>query len=165
MKLVQSSKFFLKIQSWLVLQVKFLHEIFHSSQFQKYNYNSTRSCNRKVWVDIPSYGPRTRFWKCRRQKRFGCTGEWRKSEFPRKHPWQSTVSEKVAVGAVIVFSYPVQNLTSSTNILQEFCLNFKEQYNPIWNVQNTYFTEILSITDSSWRVSCYGFCTVILQSI
>ena len=40
-------------------------------------------------------GPPTRFWECLDQKNFGCLGEWHKREFPGKHPWQSTISEKM----------------------------------------------------------------------
>ena len=40
-------------------------------------------------------GPLKRFWDSRGQKCFGCLEEWHKSEFPRKRPWQNTISEKV----------------------------------------------------------------------
>ena len=38
-----------------VLRLKFLHKMFYNSQFKKYNCNSTRSYNWKIWVGIPSY--------------------------------------------------------------------------------------------------------------
>ena len=37
------------------LAIKLLHETFYNSQFKKYNRNSTHSCSREIWADIPSY--------------------------------------------------------------------------------------------------------------
>ena len=37
------------------LAVKICIKFFANSQSKKYNCNSTHSCKRKIWVDIPSY--------------------------------------------------------------------------------------------------------------
>ena len=44
-------------------------------------------------MNIP--GPPTRFWECMGQNFVRSIGERQKSEFPGKHPWRSTISEKV----------------------------------------------------------------------
>lgn len=64
---------------------------FFVQQFLSFLYSSLS----KVDLSFSYFpGPTTRFLGCRSQKRFGCLWEWRKSEFPGKHPWQSTISEK-----------------------------------------------------------------------
>ena len=45
-------------------------------------------------MNIP--GPPTRFWECMGQNFVRSIGERQKSEFPGKHPWHSTISERVA---------------------------------------------------------------------
>ena len=40
-------------------------------------------------------GPSTRFWESQSEKSYCCLREWHKSEFPVKHPWQSTISKNV----------------------------------------------------------------------
>ena len=52
LKLLQSSKIFVSRRD---LRLKFLHGIFYNSQLKKCNCYSTHSCNRKIWVVIPSY--------------------------------------------------------------------------------------------------------------
>ena len=39
--------------------------------------------------------PPKKFWECRGQKSFEYLGEKHKSEFPGKHLWQNSTSEKV----------------------------------------------------------------------
>ena len=52
MKLLQSSTIFKQKKSWSILRLKFLHGTFYNPQCKKYNFNSTHSYNRKIWVDI-----------------------------------------------------------------------------------------------------------------
>ena len=57
MKLSQSLKLLklLKLLLWSFFRLKILHEVLCNSQFKKYNWNSTNSYDRKIWVAFPSY--------------------------------------------------------------------------------------------------------------
>ena len=54
---------------------------------------------------------------------------WRMIKFFSKLKWRSR---------------PVLKMSSFTDILQEFCQDFKQRCTPFWNFQNTCFTESLS---------------------
>ena len=45
------------------------------------------------WSNICCQGP-DEILGVSEPKSFGCLEEWHKSQFPRKYPWQSTISEK-----------------------------------------------------------------------
>ena len=51
-------------------------------------------------------------------------------------------------------SSPVLKMIFFAHIVQEFSLDFKQQWIPFWNFENNFFTESLSVTayDSSARV-------------
>ena len=73
-----------KIYWYLICIFQVLH--FHTSRNSFYPTSG--------WIFGKTSGSPTKLWECQGPKYFQWFGEWHKSKFSGKYPWQTTISEK-----------------------------------------------------------------------